>query len=218
MERVREVCDRYQVLLICDETITGFGRTGTWFGSDHWDFAPDIVTFAKGVTSGIVPFSGLAAAGHVADVFMQSPDGFPWGHTFSGYPLGCAVAAEAIRVIRDEDVLANVASVGARLEAGLRELAARYPIVGQVRGRGLLWGLELVEDPATLEPLAGASVAVQRAARERGLMIYSCPTPFGRRTIEAVMLAPPLILSPADADEILTKLDEAISAVSVGRD
>jgi adenosylmethionine-8-amino-7-oxononanoate aminotransferase len=218
MERVREVCDRYQVLLICDETITGFGRTGTWFGSDHWDFSPDIVTFAKGVTSGIVPFSGLAAAGHVADVFMQSPDGFPWGHTFSGYPLGCAVAAEAIRVIRDEDVLANVASVGARLEAGLREIAARYPIVGQVRGRGLLWGLELVEDPATLEPLAGASVAVQRAARERGLMIYSCPTPFGRRTIEAVMLAPPLILSTADADEILTKLDEALSAVSVGRD
>ena len=218
MERVREVCDRYEVLMICDETITGFGRTGTWFGSQHWDFSPDIVTFAKGVTSGIVPFSGLAVAGHVADVFLQAPDGFPWGHTFSGYPLGCAVAAEAIRVIRDEDLLANVATMGARLEAGLREIAARAPMIGQVRGKGLLWGLELVEDPDTLEPLAGASGAVHQAARERGLMIYPCPTPFGRRTIEAVMLAPPLIVGESDVDEILTKLDEAISAAGAERD
>jgi adenosylmethionine-8-amino-7-oxononanoate aminotransferase len=216
LERVREVCDRYDVLLICDETITGFGRTGTWFGSDHWDFAPDIVTFAKGVTSGVLPFSGMAVAGHVADVFMQAPDGFPWGHTFSGYPLGCAVAAEAIRVIRDEDVLANVQAMGARLEAGLREIAARSPIVGQVRGRGLLWGLELVQDTATLEPLSGASIGVQRAARDRGLMIYSCPTPLGRRTIEAVMLAPPLIVGAADVDEIVTKLDEAVTSFTAG--
>jgi adenosylmethionine-8-amino-7-oxononanoate aminotransferase len=216
MERVREVCDRYEVLLICDETITGFGRTGTWFGSDHWNFSPDIVTFAKGVTSGMLPFSGMAVAGHIADVFMEAPDGFPWGHTFSGYPLGCAVAAEAIRVIRDEDVLANVQAMGARLEAGLREIAARSPIVGQVRGRGLLWGLELVQDRQTLEPLAGASTGVQQAARERGLMIYSCPTPFGRRTIEAVMLAPPLNINTSDIDEIVTKLDEAVTSFSAG--
>jgi adenosylmethionine-8-amino-7-oxononanoate aminotransferase len=216
LERVREICDRYEVLLICDETITGFGRTGTWFGSDHWNFAPDIVTFAKGVTSGMLPFSGLAVAGHVADVFMQAPDGFPWGHTFSGYPLGCAVAAEAIRVIRDEDVLVNVQVMGARLEAGLRGIAARSPIVGEVRGRGLLWGLELVRDRDSLEPLAGASVGLQRAARERGLMIYSCPTPLGRRTIEAVMLAPPLILAASDVDEIVTKLDEAVTSFAAG--
>ena len=145
----------------------------------------------------MLPFSGMAVAGHVADVFMAAPDGFPWGHTFSGYPLGCAVAAELIRTIRDEDVLANVAAMGARLEAGLREIGARSPIVGQVRGRGLLWGLELVQDRESLEPLPGASVAVTRAAREQGLMIYSCPTPFGRRTIEAVMLAPPLIIGAA---------------------
>jgi 4-aminobutyrate aminotransferase-like enzyme len=160
----------------------------------------------------------MAVAGHVADVFMRSPDGFPWGHTFSGYPLGCAVAAEAIRVIRDEDVLANVAAMGARLEAGLHDLAERYPIIGQVRGRGLLWGLELVEDPETLEPRAGASVAVQREARERELMIYSCPTPFGRRTIQAVLLAPPLIIGESDVDEILTRLDDAIAAVGAGRE
>ncbi len=213
-ERLREVCDRYEVLLICDETITGFGRTGTWFGAQHWDFSPDIVTFAKGVTSGMLPFSGMAVAGHVADVFMAAPDGFPWGHTFSGYPLGCAVAAELIRTIRDEDVLANVAAMGARLEAGLQEIGARSPIVGQVRGRGLLWGLELVQDRETLEPLPGASVAVTRAAREQGLMIYSCPTPFGRRTIESVMLAPPLIIGAADVDEIVTKVDAAIATVA----
>lgn len=213
-ERVREICDRYEVLLICDETITGFGRTGTWFGVQHWDCSPDIVTFAKGVTSGVVPFSGMAVAGHVADVFMASPDGFPWGHTFSGYPLGCAVAAEAIRTIRDEDLMANAVAMGARLEAGLREIEERSPIVGQVRGRGLLWGVELVQDRETLEPLPGAAVAVTRAAREQGLMIYSCPTPFGRRTIESVLLAPPLIIGDQDVDEIVTKVGAAIATVA----
>ena len=99
MAQVRSICDRHELLLVFDETITAFGRTGEWFAADHWPEArPDIITFAKGVTSGIVPFSGVLVSGPVAGLFEQSPQGFPYGHTFSGYPLGCAVAAEAIRV------------------------------------------------------------------------------------------------------------------------
>lgn len=212
LERVREVCDRYEVLMICDETITGFGRTGTWFGVDHWNVKPDVLTFAKGVTSGVVPFSGMVVAGNIADVFVASEHGFPVGHTFSGYPLGCAVGAELIRTIRDEGLLANAQAMGARLRAGLDQIALASPHIGQVRGLGLLQGIELVQDRESLEPLPGASLRVTDAARSNGLMIYSCPTPFGRRVIESIMLAPPLTITPADVDLILDRLADAIGA------
>jgi adenosylmethionine-8-amino-7-oxononanoate aminotransferase len=210
---VREICDRLDVLMICDETVTSFGRTGTWFGVDHWDVIPDIVTFAKGVSSGVTPFSGLAIDGRVADVFAAAPEGFPYGHTYSGNPVGCAVAAEVIRVIRDDGLLDRSRDLGELLNKGLEQIAASSPHIGQVRGRGLLQGLELVTDKETLEPLAGASHAVTVAARERQLMIYSCPTPLGERTIEAVMLAPPLVIDEDDIDEIVNRLGDSIATL-----
>jgi len=210
IDGVRELCDRYGVLMICDETITGFGRTGEWWASNHWRGKPDIATFAKGVTSGITPFSGMAVASNVAEVFRAKPEGFAWGHTFSGNPLGCAIAAEAIRTIRDEDLVRRGRALGERLRAGMDAIAASSPHIGQVRGKGLLQGMELVTDRDSLEPLAGASNRLAALARERGMMIYSCPTPLGRRTIEAVMLAPPLIVDEADIDEILEKLADAL--------
>jgi adenosylmethionine-8-amino-7-oxononanoate aminotransferase len=210
IDGLRELCNRYGVLMICDETITGFGRTGEWWASSHWEGKPDIVTFAKGVTSGITPFSGLAVAGDVAEVFLAQPDGFAWGHTFSGNPLGCAIAAETIRTIRDEDLVACGRALGERLRAGMDAIAASSPHVGQVRGKGLLQGMELVTDRESLEPLAGASNRLAKFARARGLMIYPCPTPLGRRMIEAVMLAPPLIVEASDIDEILARLADAV--------
>jgi adenosylmethionine-8-amino-7-oxononanoate aminotransferase len=212
LQGVRELCDRHGILMICDETITGFGRTGTWFAVDQWGVAPDVITFAKGVTSGVVPFSGMLVTGAVADVLMASPDGFPVGHTFSGYPLGCAVGAEMVRVIRDEGILANAAEQGARLRAGLDRIAAASPHVGEVRGMGLLQGIELVEDKDGLEPRPGAALRVAEAARERGLMIYCCPTALAGRVIQCVMLAPPLNISAHDADEILDRLEPSIGA------
>jgi adenosylmethionine-8-amino-7-oxononanoate aminotransferase len=210
MEGLRELCNRYGVLMICDETITGFGRTGEWWGSSHWEGRPDIVTFAKGVTSGVTPFSGMAVAGNVAEVFLSRPEGFPWGHTFSGNPLGCAVAAEVIRTLRDDDLIARSRTLGERLRAGMESIAATSPHIGQVRGKGLLQGMELVTDRDSLEPLPDSSNRLAAFAREQGLMIYSCPTPLGRRMIEAVMLAPPLIVDEADIDEILAKLSVAL--------
>ncbi len=213
VEGVRALCDRYEVLLIVDETVTGFGRTGTWWGASHFDFTPDLITFAKGVTSGITPFSGLAVSTRVADVFTSAPDGFPWGHTFSGNPLGCAVAAETIRVIRDEGLLENATVMGARLRAGLDRIAASSPHIGQVRGLGLLQGLELVTDRRSLAPLPGGSGRLTTAARDRRLMIYSCPTPLGALTIEAVMLAPPLTVTADEIDTILERLADAVAAL-----
>ena len=210
IDGVRELCTRYGVLMICDETITGFGRTGEWWASSHWQGKPDIVTFAKGVTSGITPFSGMAVGGNVAEVFLDRPEGFPWGHTFSGNPLGCAIAAEAIRTIRDEDLVTRGRTLGKRLRAGMDEIAATSQHIGQVRGRGLLQGMELVTDRDSLEPLAGASNRLAAFAKDRGLMIYSCPTPLGRRMIEAIMLAPPLIVDETDIDEILERLADAV--------
>ncbi len=212
MQAVRELCTRHDVLMICDETITGFGRTGTWFGIEQWGVAPDVITFAKGVTSGVVPFSGMLVAGAVADVLMASPDGFPVGHTFSGYPLGCAVAAEMVRIIRDEDLLTNARVMGDRLRAGLDQLASGNPHVGQVRGLGLLQGIEFVEDCERLEPRPGAAARVAAAARDQQLMIYSCPTALGSRVIESVLLAPPLNITSTDVDLILDRLSDAIGA------
>ena len=159
----------------------------------------------------MTPMSGMAVSGQIADVFAATPDGFPWGHTFSGNPLGCAVACEVIRTIRDEGLVENARAMGDRLRVGLEEIAAGSPHIGQVRGRGLLQGLELVTDLDSLEPLPGGSGQLTAAARERNLMIYSCPTPLGRRTVEAVMLAPPLIVDEGDVDTILDRLADAVS-------
>ncbi len=213
LEGVRALCDRYDVLMICDETVTGFGRTGQWWGVDHWGVQPDMVTFAKGVTSGVTPFSGLAISGTIADVFAAAPEGFPFGHTYSGNPVGCAVAAEVIRTIRDDGLLENATEMGKRLHEGLVEIAHTSPRIGQVRGRGLLQGVELVTDKDSLEPLTGASYQLAALARDRHLMIYPCPTPLGNRVIEAVMLAPPLTIDERDVDEIVNRLGDAVRAL-----
>ena len=199
--------------MICDETVTGFGRTGRWWGVDHWGVQPDIVSYAKGVTSGVTPFSGLAMSGAIADVFAAAPEGFPYGHTYSGNPVGCAVAAEVIRTIRDDGLLENSAEMGKRLHEGLVEIADRSPHIGQVRGRGLLQGLELVADKDILEPLTGASYRLAGLARDQKLMVYSCPTPLGDRVIEAVMLAPPITIDEHDVDEIVNRLGDAVTAL-----
>ena len=137
---------------------------------------------------------------------------FRSGHTFSGYPLGCAVGAEMIRVIEDEGLLANAAAMGDRLRHGVERIAAATPHVGDVRGRGLLVGIELVEDRDGLEPRSGATARVVGAARDRQLMIYGCATRVGVRVMEAVMLAPPLNVTEADVDLILERLEGAIDA------
>jgi taurine--2-oxoglutarate transaminase len=214
LQGVRDLCDRHEILLVCDETITAFGRTGRWFASDHWGLRPDVVTYAKGVTSGIVPFSGVLVSGAMAEVFEASPSGFPWGHTFSGYPLGCAVAAETVRILHDEGLVDEAARKGTRLRAQLDELAAGSRLVGETRGLGLLQGLELVDDRESLRALTGGAARLAQLCRDRGLMVYACPTPIGATTLEAVMLAPPLTISDEELDEVVAILADALEALA----
>jgi adenosylmethionine-8-amino-7-oxononanoate aminotransferase len=215
LQAVRAVCDRYEILLVADEIVTAFGRTGRWFGVEHHGAVPDIITFGKGIGGGTIPLSGMIAARSIREVVGSSATGFSYGHTFSGYPLGCAVGCAVIDTIEEAGLVEAAASMGDRLRAGLEELATRHPMIHAVRGRGLLQGLEL-RHPATGERFAAAervSSRVSAAARERGLMIYSCPTPVVNRMMDAVLLAPPLVISADEVSEVLQTLDAAVGAV-----
>ena len=215
LRAVREVCDRHDVLLVADEIITGFGRTGRWFGVEHHDAVPDVITFGKGIGGGVLPLSGMVATRRIREVVGGAPSGFSYGHTFSGYPLGCAVGCAVIDTIEQEGLVAEAARKGELLQAGLERLAAAHPMMYDVRGRGLLRGVEL-RHPATgerfqaTERISGRVVA---AARERGVMIYSCPTPVLNGHMDAVMLAPPLIISEAELDEALAAVDHAVGTI-----
>jgi len=208
---VRELCDEHGILLIADEVMAGFGRCGEWFAVDHWGVVPDLITFAKGVNSGYVPLGGVLISEAVAESFARRP--YPGGLTYSGHPLACAAAVASISVFRDEHVLEHVREIGASvLGPGLSELADRHPSVGEVRGLGVFWALELVRDRETREPLvpfnatgeAAAPMATLVAAcHERGIWPF---THFNR-----VHVVPPCIIAPAEAKEGLAALDDALT-------
>ncbi|MFJ3671490.1 aspartate aminotransferase family protein [Streptomyces sp. NPDC090106] len=201
---VRELCDRYGIVLVLDEVMVGFGRTGTWFASEHYDVEPDLMTFAKGVNSGYVPLGGVLLNGPVAHFFDDRP--YPGGMTYSGHPLACAAAVATIRTMAEEDVPRQAADLGRQvLGPGLAELAQRHPSIGEVRGLGAFWALDLVSDRETREPIApygGSSEAVTRtlaAGREAGLLLFN--------QYHRIHLAPPLTMSAEDAREGLRLLD-----------
>ena len=212
---VREVCDRHRVLLVADEIISGFGRSGRWFGVEHYGAVPDVITFGKGIGGGVVPLSGMVATRAIREVVGTSPNGFSYGHTFSGYPLGCAVGCAVVDTIEQDGLVEVAARRGEQIRSALAAMRRRHPLMHELRGRGLLQGIEL-RHPATGERFEAAeriSGRVAGAARERGLMIYSCPTPIVNRTMDAVMLAPPLIIGDAEVDEMLEKLEQAVDSV-----
>jgi adenosylmethionine-8-amino-7-oxononanoate aminotransferase len=214
LEAVREVCDRHQVLLVADEVITAFGRTGRWFAVEHDGAVPDVITFGKGIGGGMIPLSGMVASRRIREVVERSPTGFSYGHTFSGNPLACAVGSAVIDVIEEEGLVEAAESRGARLRARLEELCGRHPIAHSVRGRGLLLGLELrTPDGSRFPAAAGVCGRVAAESREQGLMIYSCPTPVGTEHMDALMLAPPFVISDAEIDEAAARLDSALTRV-----
>ena len=165
LEAVREVCDRHEVLLVADEVITAFGRTGRWFAVEHSGALPDVITFGKGIGGGIVPLSGMVASRRLREVIESSPGGFSYGHTFSGNPLGCAVGSAVIDVIEEDGLVAAAEARGARLRDRLEELRGRHPIMHSLRGRGLLQGIELRAADGERFPAAGRRV---RPRRRRG--------------------------------------------------
>ncbi|WP_040810811.1 aspartate aminotransferase family protein [Nocardia concava] len=205
---VRELCDRYGIVFIADEVMAGFGRTGKWFAIEHFDVVPDLITFAKGVNSGYVPLGGVAIAPHIAATFDDRP--YPGGLTYSGHPLATAAAVATINAMTEERIVENAADMGERvLGPGLRELAERHPSVGEVRGLGVFWAVELVADRTTREPLApygGSSPAMTEAvatAKAAGLLLF---VNFNR-----LHVVPPCTISEAEAKEGLAILDQALT-------
>ena len=206
--RIREICDRYDVLLAADEVITGFGRTGTLFALDHWGVEPDMMQFAKAVTSGYFPLGGVGVNDTIAEVLDESSS--PWMHayTYSAHPVGCVVALRTMDIILDEDFPAQAAAKGAHLLAGLQAALESHPHVGEVRGKGLMCAVEIVQDKATKAEFPATDnigVKVHAATQQRGL--------FSRLRGDVFCLAPPVVTTTGQLDRIVEILAAAIAEV-----
>jgi len=209
LQSIREVCDRHGVLLVLDEVMVGFGRTGKWFACDHWDVVPDILTCAKGITSGYVPLGAVVVGEPVIDRLGGRPIGS--GLTYSGHPLACACAVATIETLADEHVVERAAETGKTLGSGLAALAERHPSIGDVRGLGAFWGVELVRNRETRDPLVpfdarGAAAepveSLVRAAMRRGLYMLS--------HWNVLLVCPPLTISEEECEEGLALLDDVL--------
>jgi len=210
LQSIREVCDRHGILLIADEVMAGFGRTGKWFAVDNWDVVPDIVTMAKGINSGYVPLGAMAVREPIAAWVRDKY--FAGGLIYSGHPLACAVGVASIEAFREEGIVEHAAELGPVFREKLDALAAKHPSVGDVRGLGCFWGLELVRNRETREPLvpfnatgeAAAPVTrLAKAALERGLYLMT--------HWNVVMVCPPLTIGLDDLDEGIAILDDVLA-------
>jgi taurine--2-oxoglutarate transaminase len=211
LQSIREVCDRHGILLILDEVMAGFGRTGRWFACDHWDVVPDIMTVAKGINSGYVPLGAMVINERLSE--WASDKFFAGGLTYSGHPLACAAGVASIEAFREEGIVENAAAMGDVLRDELfPPLEAAHPSVGEVRGLGLFWMIELVKDRDTREMLipynasgeAAAPVArLTKAAMERGLYLFV--------HWNKIMVAPPLTITRDELEEGVGVLDEILA-------
>ena len=205
---LRDICDRHGVLLIADEVVTGFGRTGRWFGVQHWDVEPDIMTLAKGIVSSYAPVGATVASAKVADAFAGGDKFFRAALTAGGHPVTSAAALKNIEIIEDEGLVDNSAEVGAYFLDRLEELREEHPIVGEVRGKGLMLGMELVKDRDSKEdfpPEANLAERFTDRLKAEGLILR----PLG----SVLSIAPPLCIERSDVDLITAGLDSALGAV-----
>jgi adenosylmethionine-8-amino-7-oxononanoate aminotransferase len=213
---IREICDKYDVLFIDDEVMTGWGRTGTLWGIDHWSVTPDIIATAKGMTAGYTPLSAIIARDEIWSVLEKKHSPFKAGHTLNANAISCAAAMVVIHYILDHKLSENSQARGEQFQAGLRKLMGHHPSLGDVRGKGLMVGFELVKSRITKEPFdpqKHASMMLERAALKRGLVTYPCTGSIDGTLGDMVLMAPPLVINPSEIDEILTILDGSLSEV-----
>jgi taurine---2-oxoglutarate transaminase len=208
---VRELCDKHGIIYIADEVMCGFGRTGKWFAFEHYGVTPDLVTFAKGVNSGYVPLGGVIVSEPILATFAQRP--FPGGLTYSGHPLACAAAVASMTAMTEDGIVENAARIGQDvLGPGLAELAERHPMIGEVRGLGVFWALDLVSDRASRQPLApygGTSPAMGElvaALKANGVLPFT--------NYHRLHVVPPCTVTEDEAREGLAAIDKALGAVS----
>lgn len=208
---LREICDEHGIMLICDEVMAGFGRCGEWFAFDRWGITPDLITFAKGVNSGYVPLGGVIMSAAIAETFAERP--YPGGLTYSGHPLACASAVASIGILEEEGIVARARDLGTDvIGPALAQIAERHPSVGEVRGLGVFWAVELVRDQETREPLVPYNASgpaakpmtdFAAACKERGLWPF---VHFNRTHV-----VPPLTISDEELHEGLEILDDALT-------
>jgi taurine--2-oxoglutarate transaminase len=207
---VRELCDEHGILMVADEVMVGFGRIGEWFAVDHWGVAPDLITFAKGVNSGYVPLGGVVISDRVAASFAERA--YPGGLTYSGHPLACAVAVESLRVFADDDIPGTAARLGEEIiRPELEAMAERHPSIGEVRGLGCFFAIELVRDRGTREPLVPFNAAGPAAAPVAEV-VAACKAqgvwPFAH--FNRIHVAPPLVVTPDELRAGLAGIDAAL--------
>ena len=207
--RLREICDRYGILLIADEVITGFGRTGKMFATEHWGVVPDMMTVAKGITSGYIPMGGCITRGEISDAFIGSQKAsFKHVITFGGHPVAAAAALKNIEIMEEEGMVENAAKQGAYLLDGLNEMKEKYQMIGDVRGLGLFCGLELVADRETKEYFPAEADLANRITQgfaENGLLL---------RGGDRMNGAPPLCITSSEVDDLVTIMDKVFDQVS----
>ena len=202
--RIREICDKYEVLLVADEVITGFGRTGKLFALDHWGVEPDIVQFAKAITSGYFPFGGIGISDEIVSTMDNSSEPFMHAYTYSAHPIGSAIACAMIELVEREDFPGQASAKGARLMDNLNSALGDHPHVGDIRGLGLLAGVEYVKDKSTKEafdPADKIGEKILSAAIERGL--------FSRVRGDVFCLAPPIVIEDSEIDRLVAILRAA---------
>ena len=210
---VRDLADKYGILLIMDEVMSGFGRTGEWFAwqgfsAGEGDWTPDLITFAKGVNSGYVPAGGVVISESIANAFETQV--FPGGLTYSGHPLAMASIVAALDTMDEEGIIDNARVIGTdHLAPGLAQLAAKHPMIGEVRGLGVFWALDLVDDPETRDPVSGAVIAqLKTELMSRGLFPFSADN--------RIHVVPPCVVTPDEVARALAIYDEAFTAVELG--
>ena len=207
--RLREICDRYGILLIADEVITGFGRTGKMFATEHWGVVPDMMTVAKGITSGYIPMGGCITRGEISDAFIGSQKAsFKHVITFGGHPVAAAAALKNIEIMEEEGMVENAAKQGVYLLDGLNEMKEKYQMIGDVRGLGLFCGLELVADRETKEYFPAEADLANRITQgfaENGLLL---------RGGDRMNVAPPLCITSSEVDDLVTIMDKVFDQVS----
>jgi len=215
-QEIRAICDRNQILFIADEVMTGWGRTGKMWGIEHWEVTPDIITSAKGLTSGYTPLSAIIARDSIWAALEKNHSPFKAGHTLNANPVSCAGANAVVEYLEKNNLVENSRLRGEQALQGLQKLAERHPIIGNVRGLGLMAGFELVKDRQTKEPFRAAehiSYALEKETLQRGLVVYPCSGTVDGVMGDMILLAPPLTITPGQVEDLLAILDAALDAL-----
>lgn len=214
---VRGICDKYDVMLIADEVMSGCGRTGKNFAVEHWNVTPDIIATAKGLAAGYVPTGGIIVRDYIIEAIKGGSGAFWHGHTYNGNPVSAAAVVAVMKYMKEHNVVENTARVGELFGEGLKKIGGACPIVGEVRGKGLMWGFELVKDKRTKEPFpktAGAAAAVTKECIGQKLIIYPGGGMVDGLEGDNFLIAPPLVTTEAQAGMILDRLEAGLTSAA----